>query len=646
MIQRYSVIAALAAWMLSGAAQAQQNSAEIMSREPAQLIELLKKADATTFEKAKACQRLAVVGGKDAIPALADLLADETLNLYARFGLEPIPDPAVDEVFRAAAVKLKGRQQIGVINSIGQRKDAKAIELLKGLFADADPAVASAAVGAVGRIGTLEAAAVLRETLGKAAPAKLATADACLACSESLVAAGKTAEAVALLEAVRNAEVPKFVKAAVIGKLIRLGGPGAKDLLIAQLGSDDKMYFNVGLDAARIAGPDATASLIAEYEKLPADRKARLLRVLGERKDRVPAAVLTAAAQSAETAVREAAIVVLARLGDASAADILLETAIGDSPVAQAAKEGLMKIAGKEVDALIVAKLAGASGAAKVAVLDLIGGRSIRSATEAVKPLVADSDLAVRLAAIGALAQLVELKDIDLLLKPAMCDIAAEETKPARAAVAAAVGRLDPEACATRVGGLLQEASPSNQEYLIDLLGTISGKKALALVVACAKSSDEKLKDHGTKALGDWNNADAAPALLEIAQTETDKKFQIRAVRGYIRIGRQLLMSDEDRLAMFQQAMKIAKRPDDKKLALDILTRIPSGKTALVAVESLGEPALRDASADAAVKIATKLTAEDAPAVAQAMEKVVASGIKGVNLNRAKELLEQAKAKK
>ncbi len=88
---------------------AQTNSKEIMARTPAQLVETLKNPAAPIFEKAKACQRLAVVGTKDAIPALVALLPDEKLNLYARFGLEGIPDPAVDEAFRDAATKLHGR---------------------------------------------------------------------------------------------------------------------------------------------------------------------------------------------------------------------------------------------------------------------------------------------------------------------------------------------------------------------------------------------------------------------------------------------------------------------------------------------------------------------------------------------------------
>ena len=79
------------------AARAQTNSKEILALPPEKLVEILKNPDAKVFDKAKACQRLAVIGTKDAIPALVALLPDEKLNLYARFGLEGIPDPAAND---------------------------------------------------------------------------------------------------------------------------------------------------------------------------------------------------------------------------------------------------------------------------------------------------------------------------------------------------------------------------------------------------------------------------------------------------------------------------------------------------------------------------------------------------------------------
>ena len=104
------------------------------------------------YAKAIACQQLAVGGGTSAVPALAALLADPHLSHYARFGLEPIPDPSVDEALRAALGKVKGKLLVGVINSIGHRKDAKALNALAKLLHHADSEVARAAHAALARI--------------------------------------------------------------------------------------------------------------------------------------------------------------------------------------------------------------------------------------------------------------------------------------------------------------------------------------------------------------------------------------------------------------------------------------------------------------------------------------------------------------
>ena len=74
----------------------------------AKLIAVL-KSDAPLKDKADACRELSLVGTKESVAPLAAMLGDEKLSHLARYGLEPIPDPAVDEALRGALGKLKGR---------------------------------------------------------------------------------------------------------------------------------------------------------------------------------------------------------------------------------------------------------------------------------------------------------------------------------------------------------------------------------------------------------------------------------------------------------------------------------------------------------------------------------------------------------
>jgi hypothetical protein len=125
---------------------------QIMALPAAKLAEIVADGAADAYAKAKACQRLAVIGGAAAVPALARLLGDERLSHYARTALEQIPDrPAGDALIAALAVA-KGRLLIGVINSIGVRRDTRAIRALTALRMGADPEAARAASAALARI--------------------------------------------------------------------------------------------------------------------------------------------------------------------------------------------------------------------------------------------------------------------------------------------------------------------------------------------------------------------------------------------------------------------------------------------------------------------------------------------------------------
>jgi HEAT repeat protein len=547
---------------------------------------------------------------------------------------------------RTAATKLQGRQLVGVIDSIGQRKDPQAVGLLKELLGNSDMAAASAAAGALGRIGTTEAATILKEALAAGSPVKNCLCDGSLACAEGFAAAGKKAEAVALYEAVAKADVPRQLKvAALIGQL-RLQQGEAKDLLLVQIRSQDKAFFNVGLAIAReMPGADVTATLVAELPKLPPERQARLLLALGDRTVPPPLPVVLEASKSDSPAVCEAAIRLLAKRGDVSATPVLLDAALSDGPSAQAATEGLKNLTGPDVDAAIIARLAGASAKAKVVLFGLLGVHRIATATPVVCQSLGDADPSVRLAALAALGQLVELKDLDLLVAKALAAGTKEDTAAAQAALKMAALRMsDRDGCAAKLAERLNGASAANLTYLLELLGKVSGQKALETVMVGIKSTDPAIKDVATRVLGEWLNADAAPALLDIVKSDPDKKYQIRALRGYIRIARQLQLPAETKLAMFRTAMEVASRNEEKKVALDILTRIPSATTINLAVSHLDKPELKDKAADAAVKIAAKIIGQDPKAVAAAMQKIVDAKIGGDPGSRASQLLGQAKA--
>lgn len=188
----------------------------IWTLEPPKLVAMVKDPSSTVFQKAIACKKLAFVGGKDAVQPMAALLDHPQLACYARFGLEPNPDPSVDEALRSALPKLKGRLQVGVITTIGVRKDAKALDALTKLIDDADAEVAGAAAASVGMIGGIAASRALQAALSRTKPPVFpVVARATLLCAENMMTANRQ-RALELYRALSAESMPKPVRLAAL----------------------------------------------------------------------------------------------------------------------------------------------------------------------------------------------------------------------------------------------------------------------------------------------------------------------------------------------------------------------------------------------------------------------------------------------
>jgi hypothetical protein len=198
-------------------------SRESAPSKESKLCEVL-KSGASEKEKADACLELARIGTKDSVAPLAALLGDEQLSHMARYALEPIPDPAVDDALRAALGKLKGRLLVGVIGSIGVRRDAKALETLEKLLGDSDADVAQAAARAVGSLGSPAAAKALEDVLAKTPAANQpAVYEGLFRCAEAICGHGQAAQALVIYDQLAGPQVPKAVRegAARRAKLLR-----------------------------------------------------------------------------------------------------------------------------------------------------------------------------------------------------------------------------------------------------------------------------------------------------------------------------------------------------------------------------------------------------------------------------------------
>lgn len=594
-------------------------SAEPLPSEP-ELIAVL-RSDASEADKAITCKRLAITGSPAAVSDLAKLLDNERLASWARIALEAIPGPEADAALRNAAGTLSGLRLVGVINSIGVRRDAGALPMLQAKLNDPDAEVAAAARHAIGSIGTTQAAGILTKAMAAPGGSQDATAQAGVVCAERLLASGKKAEALALYDAIRKAGVSEQrVAEATRGAILARGQEGIP-LLLETLRSPSQRLSNMALYAARELqdGPKSGAvdlALVTEMAKPPgdaaaADRVVKIIDVLADRNadggagDAILKPLLVAATGGPKP-IRVSAIAALGRIGNASAISSLLASAVdSDTEIADVARKALSSLASTEVDREVVARLPKADANVLPALVRTIGDRRIAAVAE-LKPLVNHASDAVRTATVAALGSVVDLPNLGILIDQVVKPSVAGDVGR-KAILEASIRMPDREACAEKLAAAIESAPAEAKVTLLDVVGEVGGTRALAAVAAAAKSSDPALQDASTRLLGKWMTPDAAPVLLELSKSFTDGKFQTRAIRGYIRIARQMAVPDAERAEICRNAIKVAKDPADQKAVLEILPRYPSPAMLAVAKEAATMPGLEAEAAAAAATIEQKL---------------------------------------
>jgi type 1 glutamine amidotransferase len=185
------------------------------------------ESDAKQAGKQYVCRELSIIGTEQSVEVLGGMLADQKTSDMARYALERIPGSAVDDALRGAMRKARGKAKVGIINSLGQRRDAKSVRMLSRVLSEYTPGTpggwidAIAAAAALGRIATPQAAKTLAAAKDKTeGKVRLAVLDAYLKCADKMVASGKKSDALAIYKALGTASMPKPIRTAAVTGMI------------------------------------------------------------------------------------------------------------------------------------------------------------------------------------------------------------------------------------------------------------------------------------------------------------------------------------------------------------------------------------------------------------------------------------------
>lgn len=170
------------------------------------------------------CRKLMQIGTAASVSTVAELLADKDLSHMARFALERNPAPEAGQALRDALPRVAAPLKIGIISSLGQRRDVASVASLASMLNDTDGTIARSAALALGTIRTSEAAKALGNAKATAPETQIAITDASLSCAESLLSVGNKSEALVIYKSLLGEGQSKHVRLAATRGMLACSG--------------------------------------------------------------------------------------------------------------------------------------------------------------------------------------------------------------------------------------------------------------------------------------------------------------------------------------------------------------------------------------------------------------------------------------
>ena len=633
------------------ALNAARPDAEVERAEVAKIL-AAKATDAAVPQPARVwmVRQLEYTGSGESVAALTALLAGEDAELKecARRALEKNPDPGATVSLRTALEK--GGEtpwRIGLIQSLGERGDAKSTAIIAPCLKSKETALTAAS--ALGKIATDDAVTALWAAYVEGVPG---AADGLVTAGNRQLLGGRKAAAKDLFERIyltgakasSNRATPagksppasvQVRSAALIGRAAA-EPKSARTFIISALEGGTPGLYSAAVTAATVAygKPGASAMLAPMMGRLSPTAKSCVLRTL----DRAAEKRIIDAASDPDPAVQSDAIERLGQVGTAASIPLLFQVATNGGVNSKAAAAALARVSGPGTD-IAISRLAGEGDVrSRTVAIQALAQRNDPSASPALLKYAGESDPEVSRAACAALAKLGTDSQLDGLIQLVL----AGKTPGAAAALQTVANRTaDRSAAAQKIIAQTQSAEPRQLAPLLEVLALLGGNEALAAVSSFAGNIKPEVKDAAIRTLANWPDFSAHKALLVIvSDPNTQRTHSVLAIQAIAR----LVQSSEkepaaNRLEAAQGAMKAAGRDEEKKLLLSAFASVPDAKAAEAIKPFLNNPGLKNEAGLAAMALAESLPKGNRALARSLAQAVKEAGVSAEITQRADALL-------
>jgi HEAT repeat protein len=608
--------------------------AEAQGQTEDELIAVLQSGQALPA-RAEACARLKLTATARSVPALEKLLTDDQLSHSARYVLESLPGREAENALRAALATTSGSNLVGVIDSLGERRETAAASDLANLLGSKEQPVAVAAAEALGKIGGENAVKLLEKVWDPAGTGAVhaAQTDALLAAANQLAEQNEARSAGLIFRLLYDHDRDPAIKLAAFRGLILTSGKKGPAMLIDAIKNGDEPTQSAALElTAKLSGPATTRALASLLIAVPDPVKISLLQALQQRGDRMAAPFVVEMVSHRDKDVRVAAIVALGDLGDETAAMVLAQQAASAAGAEKsAAREALLNLRHGNVGGALVKGLRSSTPEVQGELIRALSGRGETFAAPQLLELAQSGDDNTRAAALQGLSVLAgppQVPGLIALIVSATNDdfrsAAADTLAAACQNIQAHGGQIDAAALAEAA-----KSSPRDTQIaLLEVCGGVTDPRMREVLRAAATSSDAGVRAEGVRSLCSSQDEALLPDMLKIAAPGNPPNYRLLGLRGAVRLltdDPSHQMADEQKSAGLKSLREDAFNLEGKRLVLSGLAKAPSLTSLELAESFLDDAEVTAEAEEATVQIARGLGHAHREKAEAALRRVLAA---------------------
>ncbi len=557
------------------------------------------QSDASVPGKQVVCYQLGSIATSRSIPVLTEILKNKDMTATALHALVMIPDESVNKILRDQLKRTNDSLKPIILQSIGKRKDAKAVKMLEDYANHSNKNISLSAFYALGEIGDSQAAKVLGKLfIHHTPPMKWEIADYYLIAADHLYETGDEGRCFPIYQEVYDAGPPVGTKIAALQGMLKDPIIKAQVVIADILNSGDPAFIRDVMPVIRDYRGNLDFSEFEEsYNDLPEEEQMLLMIAFSARRDRTVRQAALRCLENEKPECRMAGLVSLANLGDPNDALIFAQKAAeysGDEK--ELARKCLYELKGIQTDKMILEAIPDAETKLKVELIRSVGERNMKGGTSLMLEFASIPERSIRLETIRALGIIGDpeiLPDLIGLLQNAPGRAERSEMVKTLTLVANR-NTLEIKRTDELLAAVAEMQDPETRKALIEVLGNIGGDEALPVMRKFLSDSDPEVQYTTIKALSMWPNDAPVMDLKELTEESEDIKKHTLALQGYVQLLSQSTALEPDKkMLAYQKVFEIARNPEEKKMILSAVGKSGSVKGLEMAIGLLKDKDLQ-----------------------------------------------------